>query len=263
MFDSKTTISAAPVIKNNPGSKYVMVGETLINEDKANGNKRLFWAEFEIVALPPEHGSLTGDIDSNDPETIFIDPDLHDISTLNGKCTLVFEWGKHDIAILAISSSKTVVCRGYTLNISVTLENQGNYTESFSFTIYANAMAIKTEGVILPEGDDLTVNVVWNTTNVNKGNFSLSAIADIVHAETDIADNYLSDGWVIVAMVGDITGPNGFPDGKCNIRDLGYAARQFGKYVPPAPANCDITNDGKIDMKDLTIMARHFGEVDL
>ncbi len=66
---------------------------------------------------------------------------------------------------------------------------------------------------------------------------------------------------------GDITGPDGCPDGKCDMRDIGLVARNFEETVPPAPSECDVTGpsgvpDGKIDMKDLGLVARHFGETD-
>ncbi len=70
----------------------------------------------------------------------------------------------------------------------------------------------------------------------------------------------------MVAMVGDVTGPNGWPDGKVDMRDVGLVARNFALNVPPAPPNCDITGpitgvpDGKIDMRDVSTVARHFGE---
>ncbi len=67
----------------------------------------------------------------------------------------------------------------------------------------------------------------------------------------------------------DITGPDGLPDGRCDMRDIGLAARNFGRTVPPAPSNCDITGpiigvpDGTIDMRDVRLVARHFGEISL
>jgi hypothetical protein len=68
-------------------------------------------------------------------------------------------------------------------------------------------------------------------------------------------------------VTSDITGPDGFPDGKCNMRDIGLVAKNFGRTVPPAPSNCDITGpiiglpDGTIDMRDVRLVARHFGEI--
>lgn len=65
---------------------------------------------------------------------------------------------------------------------------------------------------------------------------------------------------------GDISGPDGYPDGQCDMRDLSLVARNFGGTVPPAPSNCDITGpivgmaDGTIDMRDLSAVAIRFGE---
>ena len=113
-----------------------------------------------------------------------------------------------------------------------------------------------------------TITSTWNTTGFDKGNYSISAYATPVPGETDTADNTLTGGWVVVAMVGDITGPDGWPDGKCDMRDVALVARHFGQKVPPAPANCDLTGstlgvqDGIIDMRDVGIVSRYFGEID-
>jgi hypothetical protein len=94
------------------------------------------------------------------------------------------------------------------------------------------------------------------------GNYTISAYAQPVLGETNIADNNFTGGWVIVSMVGDITGPDGWPDGKCDIRDVSAVARLFGVNSPNPEykPNCDINNDWKIDIKDVSTVARHFGE---
>jgi hypothetical protein len=68
--------------------------------------------------------------------------------------------------------------------------------------------------------------------------------------------------------IGDITGPNGVPDGIVDMRDVGTVARHFG--TTPASPNwdpaCDITGpqylvpDGKVDMRDVGLVARNFGK---
>jgi len=83
-------------------------------------------------------------------------------------------------------------------------------------------------------------------------------------------------------MTGDITGPEGIPDGECDMRDVGLASRAYGADLVTNPAsphygeywhitpcdkcphtpNCDIIYDGKIDMRDIGLIARHFGETD-
>jgi hypothetical protein len=65
-----------------------------------------------------------------------------------------------------------------------------------------------------------------------------------------------------VSLVGDITGPSGWPDGKVDMRDVGYVARRF--MCNPGDSlwdpNTDINSDGKIDMIDIGTVARHFQE---
>ncbi len=64
-------------------------------------------------------------------------------------------------------------------------------------------------------------------------------------------------------MIGDITGPNGWPDGKVDMRDISSVARRF--QARPGDIlwdpNADINSDGKIDMVDIGTVAKHFLEV--
>jgi hypothetical protein len=67
----------------------------------------------------------------------------------------------HDVAITNIVPSKTVVGQGYSLNISVTAANKGDYTENFNVTAYASAVGIGS-GLVgywsLDEGRDTTAH---------------------------------------------------------------------------------------------------------
>ena len=173
----------------------------------------------------------------------------------------------HDVAVTDIALSKTVVGQKFSLNVSVAVGNPGDYPETFNVTLYANATAIENITVTNLSNATLTLIIfVWNTTGFAYGNYTLSAYAPPVPGETDISDNNFTGGWVLVAMVGDITGPNSWPDGKVDMRDIGLVARNFGQTVPPPNPNCDITGptqgvpDGKIDMRDIGLVARHFGD---
>jgi hypothetical protein len=179
----------------------------------------------------------------------------------------------HDVAVVTVIPAKTVVGQGFPLTINVTVENQGEYIEAFNVTLYANITSIATQTVTLTSGNSTTITFTWNTTGFAKGNYTIWAYAESVPGETDTADNTLTDGWVAVAMIGDITGKTEhlldfIPDGKVDMKDVAIVAKYFGQNVPPAPSNCDITGptlgvpDGKIDMRDIGLVARHFGETD-
>jgi hypothetical protein len=179
--------------------------------------------------------------------------------------------GVHDVAATNVIPSKTVICQNYTGNVTVTVENRGNFTETFDVTVRGNATNIQTRAITLDSGDYATMTFTWNTTGFGKGNYAIEAVADIVQNETNINDNNFTDGWIMITMVGDLTGAPGHsewdfvPDGSVDGSDLIVAAICFGSY-PGAPlpmrwnANCDITNDNSVDGSDLIIIARHFGE---
>ncbi len=174
----------------------------------------------------------------------------------------------HDVAVKCVTS-KSVIGQGCSSTIKVTVINVGTYTETFNITTFANTTIISTAtDIALASGNSTIIDFVWNTASFDKGNYTLRAYLEPVPDETNPSDNNFTDGWVIVAMVGDITGSDGWPDGKCDMRDIGLVARYFGQTAPPAPANCDFTGpttgvpDGKVDMRDIGLVARHFGETD-
>jgi hypothetical protein len=171
---------------------------------------------------------------------------------------------KHDIAVLSVNPLKTIVGQGYTMQTNVTVTNQGDYTETFNVTTYANTTAIETQEITLEKGASAALTFTWNTTGFAKGNYTINAYAWPVQGETDLADNTFIDGWVIVAMAGDITGPAGWPDGKVDIRDVSKVARLFGVSYPNPKydTNCDINNDGVIDIKDVAFVSKQFGKID-
>jgi hypothetical protein len=132
------------------------------------------------------------------------------------------------------------------------------------YTRTGGRFAIGTQTVTLESGASTTLTFTWNTTDFAKGNYTISAYAWPVPGETDTLDNTFQDGWVIVAMVGDITGPTGWPDGKVDIRDVAKVSRAYGTLPGMVrwDPNCDINNDQKIDIKDVAAVSRQYGKID-
>jgi parallel beta-helix repeat protein len=172
--------------------------------------------------------------------------------------------GSHDIGIINISASKTVVCQGYSANITVTISNCGSFTESFTATAYANTTAVQTKNVTLGVGASAALVFVWNSTGFTKGNYTTAAYASLVFGENNIEDNNLTGGWIIISMIGDITGTGNLPDGKCDAKDVALIASLFGvRYTDPRyKPNCDIVYDGKIDARDVSLVAKNYGKKD-
>ena len=169
---------------------------------------------------------------------------------------------RHDIAIANVAAYRTFVGQGFDALFNVTVTNQGDIPETFNFTVYANDTAIETHTVTyLLSGLNRSTTFTWNTTGLAYGNYTISTVASPVPVETDTADNNYTC-WVIITLVGDITGQGGSPDWNVDMKDVSYVARRFLclQSDPLWDSNADVNGDGKVDMKDISIPARHFGE---
>ena len=164
----------------------------------------------------------------------------------------------HDIAVTNVVPSKTVVGQGYSLNINVTATNQGDYTETFDVTVYANTTIIETKEVTLTNGVSTTLTFfIWNTTGLAKGNYTISAYAWPVPGETDLDDNTLTDGIVTVTIPGDVDA-----DFDVDLYDAVNLLVRYGAKAgqPQYDPNCDIDGDGDIDLYDAVILLAHYGQ---
>jgi len=170
---------------------------------------------------------------------------------------LMNPWTLPDIAIVNITTSKTIIGQEFTLHINITVQNEGNKIEAFDVTTYANTTVIQTKNITLTSGNSTTITFTWNTTSFAKGNYSVSANVTILPGETDTADNTLVDSWVFVTIPGDCDG-----DRDVDIYDIVCMAGIYGvsKPDPRYDPNCDIDGDGDIDIYDIVAAAGHYGE---
>jgi PKD repeat protein len=162
----------------------------------------------------------------------------------------------HDITLLTITISKTVVGQTYEMPIDVIVENQGDFQENFNVTLLANTTIIgKQTADNFPNGTWTILVFTWNTSGFAKGNYTISAYAQPVSGETDTPDNNCTDGWVKVTMPGDVTG-----EGTCNMLDIQIMINKF-MASPPDPRydpNVDVNNDGSINMVEIQIAINNF-----
>jgi outer membrane protein assembly factor BamB len=252
----------------------------------------------------------------------------------NGTYTAYY--GIIDVAVLNVTPAKTIVGKGYTVSINVTVQNQGSRTERFFTTApYFGDETIPTpdqcrtfwstgdanldgrinqedadvimenyywvgspdqnpadlnsdglvnivdwhicllglgldiwtyfglplprnvtqRGVMLVPGSQITLTFVWNTTDVDKGNYTMTVIIPPILNEADTADNTYSDGNVLITIPGDVTG-----DILADMLDIDIL---IGKFLadpadPKWNPNCDVNGDGIIDMADIDIAIVNF-----
>ena len=105
----------------------------------------------------------------------------------------------HDVAILHVSPSSSLVYRGDIVNVSVVVRNLGDYVESFSVALFYDSHVIETLNVAdLASKTEITLVFRWSTQGVSEGNYTLSASASIVQGEVNVANNSFVDGVVEV-----------------------------------------------------------------
>jgi hypothetical protein len=166
--------------------------------------------------------------------------------------------GLFDIGITNITTSKTVVGQGYSLNITIRILNYGINAETFNLTVYVNTTAIQTQTIILKTRNSTIITFTWNTTGFAKGNCTIWAYAEPVEGETNTNDNTLIDGNVIVTIPGDVDG-----DFDVDIYDIVKMCAIYGskKGEPQYDPNCDIAEPYDIiNIYDVVTACIHYGE---
>jgi len=226
-----------------------------------NGSGTVFTMTFEVIYHPvqPEpDADITLELYSTDLSNPNGDPIPH--TNENGVVRLyALPATPHDIAVSDVKASKTVVNQNYSVNVSVTLANQGDYAETYTITLYANTTSIAAQTSNLDASSIITIVFKWTTSSIAKGNYSLWAYVLPVPGETDTADNNFTDGWIKITIVGDVNG-----DGKVNLIDVFAVALAYGSYPghPTWNPNYDINNDGKINLIDYFTAALNYGKTD-
>jgi len=117
----------------------------------------------------------------------------------------------HDVRITDLNTSKKTctpfptVSQNCTVSISLRIENQGSYSETFNVTIFANDIDIGFfENITLAFRNSAILSFVWDTTGFGRGNYTISAVVDPVPGEVNTENNEFHDCWILITGLGDI-----------------------------------------------------------
>jgi hypothetical protein len=177
--------------------------------------------------------------------------------------------GIHDVAVINVTSAKTVIGQGYCGNLTVTAQNLGNFPENFNVVVRANTTAIKTLSYSLAIGTNASQVVMWNTTGFAYGVYNITAYSALPGDANATNDNF-TDGMVKVSIPGDVVTPYF----KVDMGDISAVLDAFGSRLgpdgnywhhPPGildPFNPDrdIDNNGQVDMGDVIVALDNFGK---
>lgn len=173
--------------------------------------------------------------------------------------------GVHDIAVNSVIPRKNVVGQGMRMRIDTDITNLGDETESFEAMLYANDTEAESLILSLQAREEAVFTFQWNTSGFSKGKYEIGCRVDLLPNELNVSNNAKNSSFMVwVTMIGDITGVNGEPDGKVNIRDIAFIAISYGTYVGDSKwnPNADINDDDKIDIRDVSLAASNFGKVE-
>jgi len=200
---------------------------------------------------------ITEDVDN---VSVYVEFEFSSACTIKIRGTLIMS--SHDVAVVSVTLSKTIVGQGFSTHINVTVANLGDLAETFNLTLYADMAVIVTfENINLANGNSLTITFIWNITGFNKGNFTITAYAWPVSDEAETDNNTFNESWVFVTIAGDVTStvPD-VPDGKVDMRDIGALCGKFGT-TPSSPnwdTNYDINDDDLVNMRDIGLACNNF-----
>jgi len=154
--------------------------------------------------------------------------------------------------------AKTVVSQGYTASANVTVINNSTCAQTLNVAVFANTTSIKTQTVILESNISTTINLILNTSDLAKGNYSITVSVGIVPDEMNIEDNLFVAGWILVTSPGDIAPDYNIVD----IFDITTVALAFNSEPGDSNWNtfADVNNDQLVDIFDIVVVALHFGE---
>lgn len=146
---------------------------------------------------------------------------------------------------------------GRIVNITVTVNNLGDATETFDVNAYYNDNLIETKNVTLDAGENTTLIFSWNTEGTTPcHNYTAKAEASTIPYEIDTDNNVYIYGEVKIKILGDTDG-----DGSVYIYDLVPIATAYGCHLGDLfwDERVDFNGDGVIDVYDLVIAGLNFG----
>jgi len=161
-----------------------------------NGSSTTLTFAWNTTGVSPGTYTIMANATPLFPETVTGEFDKADNELTDGTVTILW----HDIAVSGVSASPTEVTAGESVTVSVTVENQGDFTETFTVTAYANETQIGDPQTVTDLAIDASTSLTftWDTTDVDPGTYTMEAVASTVSGEFDTADNVLSGDAVTV-----------------------------------------------------------------
>jgi parallel beta-helix repeat protein len=164
-----------------------------------------------------------------------------------------------DVGILGAMLPKTIVGKGYLLNLSLNIVNYGSSAAFLNVTIVSEPSLFPTQQIehLLMSRDSFTILITCNTTGLAKGNCTIHVFVDHVSGETDLTDNNRSE-WLFISIPGDTAEPYRLVDIFDVVAITGVYESELVDHE--YKANSDIDGNGLIDIFDVVACTSHYEE---
>jgi hypothetical protein len=231
----------------------IQVAMTLLAPERAKtGSGTLASVSFQAVAL--------GDTDLNLSGTGLADSSTRPIPhmTVDGHIAVVTAPTARDVALLAVLPDLSEAYEGWSVQVLVTAQNQGNLSETFEIRLYCEDTLMGTETITdLAPGTTTSLQFNWTASGVELYvNHPIWAEADLLPNETDPDNNVFVDGPIRIRLLGDVNG-----DRAVEMLDLVHVGTAFGSQPADVewslPAN--LVRDAIIDVYDIVKVAINMG----
>jgi len=115
-----------------------------------------------------------------------------------------------DIAVTNVTPSRSWVYQGWPVNITITVKNLGNMSETFYVKAYYGDNLIDVVPIInLLPSTETNVVIKWNTSTVPEGTYVIKGEATTVPYEIETSNNFYVDGMVqVLTVIKDIAVTN-------------------------------------------------------
>ena len=170
-------------------------------------------------------------------------------------------WGQtHDVAVIVDTPNRNEiigVAPNGTVNIIITLENQGSYDETninvaiYYFNTTDNLYVANSTIVdLLLRHNKEPIELQWNTTGVAEGDYIISANATLATDE-DRADNYFIGGNVTIGLRPDINVTDVWPG--YNVTDPAHRVKTVVGQNYTVTIYVTVKNEGNLTATDIDV----------
>ena len=153
------------------------------------------------------------------------------------------------VTITNIALPQSTVESGFVLPINVTVQNNGNVSETANVKLFANSTSIFNGTLSVNSSASGILNCLVNTESLPIGNYTINVSVTAL-GEPNVTPSTMSAGTVGVTYVGDLNG-----DFKVDCTDFFIFMDYYISYWNTGYANpaVDFGHDGKIDSGDALI----------